>query len=666
VPLASVTSLAETLRRLISPEQSRGMIKAAAGSLDLIPDHVNRVTVGEWAEENRILPTGLTPMPGPFRWGVAPYMREIADCLSESSDVREVAVMKGAQVTFTVGVLENFIGYIIGVAPGPSIFISADKGMAEASVELRVDRMIESAGLAGKVFSQSEKKHNKKTGDTKAKKEFAGGFLLAIGPNVGAKLRSFSARYEVFDEIDAYPQEIGTSDHTKGKTANEGDPIALAKKRTVAFEQIRKILYGSTPLDDSTSRIKPLFLKGDQRYYNVPCKHCGHMQVLRWRDPDGTFRLKYETDAAGRLVHDSVHYECEKCRGAIRNSDKAVFLPAGEWRATAEASEPGFRSYHISALYSPVGMQSWEDICQEWINAKDDLTKLRAFVNTVLGETWVEKGEAPRYERIMMRREEYKKGHLPDGALPLVVTVGADVQSDRIAVEVVAWGRDKESWSVLYEEVPGDTSDIDGEAWKALRQIITGRHAGLPVFRALIDSGFNSPVVYQFCETFVSGVLPVKGDARLQADRGTSRVYALREVPGYYVKRVDLDPGHLKQEIYNSLNRGTADGKPPKAPFPGYCHHPFDYGERYFRMLTAEERVRETTRDGKGRMVWHLQHGRRNEALDCRVYALGCLSVAYGERVKEIEGEDAEAKREAREYTWSDFWTEVEAIKKAS
>jgi phage terminase large subunit GpA-like protein len=182
------------------------------------------------------------------------------------------------------------------------------------------------------------------------------------------------------------------------------------------------------------------------------------------------------------------------------------------------------------------------------------------------------------------------------------------------------------------------------------------------VFRALIDSGFNSPVVYQFCERFHVGVLPVKGDARLQADRGTSRVYALRDVPGYYVKRVDLDPGHLKQEIYNYLNRGTPDGLPPTAPFPGYCHFPFEYGERYFHMLSSEERVREATRDGRGRMVWHLQHGRRNEALDCRVYALGCFSVAYGERGKEVADEDAEAKREPRDYTWMDFWAELAAM----
>ena len=674
VPLASVTSLAETLRRLISPEQRRDMRRAAAAALDFIPDHVNRTTVGEWAEEKRILPAGLTSQPGPFRWSVVPYLREIADCLSESSNVTRVAVMKGAQIGFTVAVLENFIGYIIDVAPGPIMFISADKGMAETSVELRVDRMIESAGLAEKVFSQSEKRHNKKTGDTKSKKEFAGGFLLAIGPNVGAKLRSISVRYVVFDEPEAYPQEIGASDKSKGKTANEGDPIALAERRTVAFEQIRKILYGSTPLDDTTSRIKPLFSKGDQRYYFVPCKHCGHMQRLRWRDDSGAFRLKFETDKKGRLIRESVHYECEKCSGYWKNEDKAFFLPAGEWRPTAEPSEPGFRSYHISALYSPLGMQSWEAIAHEWINSKDDLTKLRAFVNTVLGETWVEKGEAPRYERVMLRKETYHVSQrkpdgeiipctLPGTARPLIVTVGADVQADRIEAEVVVWGWDKESWSLEYAVLFGDTADIGSSAWRGLAELLSRQHAGMGVFRALIDSGYNSPVVYQFCEGYSSGVFPVKGDIRIQADRGVTRVYALRDVPGYHTKRVDLDTGHLKQEIYNALGRGTPDGKAPTAPFPGYCHFPADYDERYYRQLTAEERVREATRDGKGRMVWHLQHGRRNEALDCRVYNLGSLYVAYGERRREIEDEDAAAKREPRAYSWSDFWREIEIIK---
>jgi phage terminase large subunit GpA-like protein len=626
-------------------------------ALDLIPDHVNRTTVGEWAEQNRILPQGLTSMPGPFRWGVAPYMREIADCFSESSDVREVAVMKAAQVTYTVGALENAIGYMIACAPGPAMFISADKGVAETSVELRLDRMLESTGLARLVFSQSDKRHNKKTGDTKAKKEYPGGFLLAVGPNVGAKLRSFSVRYEFFDEIDAYPQEIGTSDKSKGKTAAEGDPIALAKKRTAAFEAIRKIIYGSTPLDDATSRIKPLFLRGDQRRYFVPCPHCGHMQTLRWRDPDGTFRLKFETDDAGRLIQESVHYECEKCGGAWKNSDKAVFLPAGEWRATAKALEQGFRSYHISALYSPLGMQTWEAICQEWIDAQGDLTKLRTFVNTVLGETWVEKGEAPHPEKVWARREGYEVGTAPTTARPLVCTVGADVQKDRIECEVVAWGRDAESWSIEYLTLPGDTSDVNGDAWKAMASVIETTHAGLPVALAMIDSGYNSPVVYSFCDRYLQGVFPIKGDPDLARDKATRRVYALRDVSGYKTRRADLDTTHLKLEVYNHLKRGTATGDVPTEPFPGYCHFPHGYTRGYYDGLMSEDRLPQRMANGKTVMKW-VQHG-RNEPLDARAYALAALYVMFGESLRVLQ-EEAEDDDEVR-YGWSDFWDEMEA-----
>ncbi len=238
----------------------------------IIRDSVNRLTVSEWAEQKRVLPKGLTSMPGPFRWNVTPYLREIVDCFSETSPVQKVAVMKGARIGATVGVGENWIGYVIDVACGPMMFISGDKETAESAVEVRLDRMIQSAGLQGKIFAQAEKTHGKKTGDTKSKKEFAGGFLLALGPNVGAKLRSFGIRYLFFDEVDAYPLEL----------QNEGDPIMLAERRTDEFERLRKILYISTPLIEQTSRIKPLFQAGDQRYYHIPCKHCGHMQRLVW------------------------------------------------------------------------------------------------------------------------------------------------------------------------------------------------------------------------------------------------------------------------------------------------------------------------------------------------------------------------------------------------
>jgi hypothetical protein len=217
---------------------------------ELIETRITRKRPSEWATEKRVMPNGLTSLPGPFRWETTPYLREIIDCFATSSPIQKVAIMKGAQLGLSVGVLENLIGWIIDVEPGPTLFVTADKELAESVVETRVDRMIESAGIAHKIFAQVEKAHGRKTGDTKSKKEFPGGFLLPVGPNVAGKLRSYSIKTILFDEVDGFPQEVGA----------EGDPLKLAERRTDAFSRTRKILYiadcGGIKQDQAAVRVR--------------------------------------------------------------------------------------------------------------------------------------------------------------------------------------------------------------------------------------------------------------------------------------------------------------------------------------------------------------------------------------------------------------------------
>jgi len=635
------------------------LVKAFPSSLPIL-------TVSEWAEKKRVLPPGLTSLPGPFHWRTTPYLREIADCFSESSPVERVALMKGARIGATVGVGENWIGYVIDCAPGPMLYIGADKESAQMSAELRIDRMIESAGLADKIFSQSTKAHGKKTGDTKAKKEFAGGFLMPIGPNSTAKLRGFGCRYIFFDEVDEYPDDLGTE---KNK---QGDPIKLAERRSDEYESIRKIFYASTPTVDTSSRIRPLFLRGDQRYYYVPCRHCNHMQTLRWK------QLKYEAPD-DKLVVESVHYECEACGQPWSNNDKAWFLPRGEWRPTAEAREPNFRSYHINSLYSPVGMRTWGAICQEWLLVKDDPQSLRVFTNTVLGECWQDRGEVPRTDKVMAQIEagEYhidpQQGRvlaLPTTARPLLVTVGADVQADRIEAEVVAWGIGFESWSLAYltlekpsEKAP-DTDDLNSETWRMLRQALMEKHAGLPIDFALVDCGFNTNTVYDFCAS-LNNVLPVKGDPGMSEDKA-SREYPIRlsDVKEKGIQRADVNVDYFKGEIYANIKRGTETGETPAEPFPGFCHFPGEYTRRYANMLTAERRVMQPTgKTGRAKRVWKAQG--RNEALDCRVYALAALYVMFRYEAEKLEAWYREKNiKDFPRYTWQQFWDFVVDLKK--
>lgn len=614
---------------------------------ETVRTEISHITVKQWAETKRIIPEGLSALPGKFSWEVTPYLAEIADCLSAVSPVQEVYVAKGAQIGYSVGVLENGMGYIIDQEPGPTLYATGDQSMAEQSGSLRIDRMLQSAGIAGKIFSQVETKSNRATGHTKMTREFPGGFLMTIGPNSASKLRQNSIRYLLLDEIDAYPHD----------TQGEGDPIKLMFRRTDSFEAIRKVIGGSTPTIANSSRIWDLYVTGDQRKFYVPCRECGEMQQLEWKN------LKWETDETGHLIYDSVHYVCCKCGAKWKNTDKSYFLPRGEWRPTAKAAKPNLRSYHISSMYSPVGMRSWESAVQEWIDAQNDPAKIRVFVNTFLGEPYVEKGDAPPYERIMLRREGWhaesrRLNKLNAGNLWFetdctadicLVTIGADVQKDRIECEVVGWTAGKESYSLGYFVLFGHPQDSGNPCWTDLAEIIQKPHAGLIPCLTLIDSSYSSDAVYDFCSHFGGqGVLASQGADRPQK----GKVYALYPVKGTNASRVDLNVDFLKQEVYSSLGKIRMSDT---APFPpGYCHFSADYTEHYFKMLTAEERVPEKNRKtGFVRWVWKKIR-ERNEALDCRVYALGAVYLLASTLSNQPDGS----------ILWEEFWKYWEEQKK--
>jgi phage terminase large subunit GpA-like protein len=573
-----------------------------------LDDEKLTLQVSEWAELRRVLPEGLTSQPGPWSNDVAPFMVEPMDCLSDSSEIQVIVMMKGAQITATTSLIENLIGYVIDESPGPMMYITGDKGMAEQSIELKVDRMLESTGLVDKISSQSEDKKRTKTGNTKTKKEFAGGFLIAQGPRSGSKLRGFSIKYLMLDEVDAYPQQVG----------DEGDPIKLALRRTDAYELTRKVLLISTPLVKDTSRILPEFLKGDQRYYYVPCKKCKKMQRIKWDN------IKYETDDDENLIYDSVHYQCDnpKCKAKWKNSDKVTFLGKGEWRATATPKDPFTRSYQISSLYSPVGMRSWENIVQEWLEVKDNPAMLKVFVNTVLGECWEERGENTKYEIVYARRETYHTGEIPEECY--FITFGADVQKDRIELQLVAWGRNKESWAIDYKTFYGDTSDINSDAWVGLDDFIKTTYfhplyGEIGILIGCIDSNYNSPVVYSFCEQY-ENLYPVRGDSHAKKDK----FYQPRAVAGYGTTRYDLCVDLFKDEFYGYLKKREKreDGSYPT----GFCHFPIDFDEEFFKGLTAEIKIKKISRAGNVSYAYKKIR-ERNEQLDTRVYALAAVYI---------------------------------------
>ncbi len=575
------------------------------------------LTVSEWADRYRVLSQRASSEPGRWRTDRTPYLKEIMDCLSPASPVQRVALMKGAQIGGTeCG--NCWIGYVIHQAPGPMMAVAPTVELAKRNSKQRIDPLIEeSEVLRGRV----KERRSRDSGNTVLSKEFPGGVLILTGANSAVGLRSMPARYLFLDEVDGYP----------GDVEGEGDPILLAERRSATFQR-RKILLVSTPKTKSLSRIQREYEASDQRRYFVPCPHCQEYQTLD---------LENLSWAEGRPRE--AEYACAHCGSLIGERHKTWMLEHGKWRPTAQG-DGRTAGFHLSSLYSPVGWFGWADAAETYEQAQKTPDLMKGFVNTVLGLPFEEEAEAPEWQRLYERRGTYRIGVVPEGGLFL--TAGVDVQKDRIEVEVVAWGRGKESWSVDYRVMEGDTARA--EVWAKLDAVLAKDwpHASgqtLPIGVMCVDAGYATQDVYAWVRQHPQASWGPAGAAARQPrtavavngrDQDTALLLSVSRADAGGKRRGlrvwSVGTPVAKGELYRWLklewptDEALADG----ASYPpGACHFP-QYGEEYFKQLTAERLV---TRIVKGfpRGSWEKEPGRRNEALDCRVYARAAAAI-YG------------------------------------
>src|SRR5574344_393211 len=91
-----------------------------------------RLTVSQWADKYRILPSTTSSEAGRWRTARTPYLREIMDELSVTSDTQKVVVIKGTQ-----------IGYFIHHAPCPIGFWQPIEKLAERHAKQKLWKMRE-------------------------------------------------------------------------------------------------------------------------------------------------------------------------------------------------------------------------------------------------------------------------------------------------------------------------------------------------------------------------------------------------------------------------------------------------------------------------------------------------------------------------------------------
>ncbi|MBE7183838.1 MAG: phage terminase large subunit family protein [Methylobacterium mesophilicum] len=586
------------------------------------------LTVSQWADQHRMLASRASAEPGRYRTARTPYMRAIMDALSPSAAVQRVVFMKAAQVGATEAG-NNWTGFVIHHAPGPMLAVQPTVELAKRNSRQRIDPLIEESQVLREKVKPAR---SRDAGNTMLSKEFAGGILIMTGANSAVGLRSTPARYIFLDEVDAYPASAD----------EEGDPVSLAEARSLTFAHRRKVFLVSTPTIRGLSRIEREFEASDQRRFFVPCPHCGAMQWLRFE------RLRWDK---GRP--DTARYVCEHCDEPIAEYHKTAMLAGGEWRATATGSDPGTVSFHLSALYSPVGWFSWAQVARAFEAAQGSDEAVKAFRNTVLGETWVESGEAPDWQRLADRREQWLAGTVPAGGLFL--TAGADVQKDRIEVDVWAWGRGLTSWlvdHVVIEGGPGSSS-----AWAELDRLLgrTWLHqsgAAMRIARLCIDTGYETPAVYAWARRVGFGqVAPVKGvEGFNRASPVSGPTYVDATIAGKRLRRGarlwTVAVSTFKAETYRFLRLARASDEERDAGIadpPGTVHLPAWADSEWLKQLVAEQLVTVRTKRGFARLEWQKLR-ERNEALDCRTYARAAAWIAGADRWPDARWQDLETQ----------------------
>lgn len=595
------------------------------------------VEVDEWADRNRKLTDVESSASGQWKTSRTPYLREPMRVLSNTHPAREVALKFAAQV----GKSEtgnNWIGYCIDFAPGPMLLVQPTVEIGKRFSRQRISKMI---GATPRLSNKIKDSRSRDSGNTTMQKEFPGGLMVITGANSAAGLRSMPIRYLFMDEVDAYPVDVD----------GEGDPCELAEARTRTFAR-KKILYTSTPTFEGRSTIDDKFQEGDQRHYYVPCPHCDHMQTLKW---SGLQWKKGKPKTA--------RYVCEDCGVLIDEHHKTEMLARGEWRAHNPDAETDVVSFHLNSLYSPVGRFAWWECADKWIKAQGNQERLRTFVNTVLGETWSDKDAPPDWKILYDRREKYKPNTIPEPGV-LFLTAGVDVQADRLEVEVVGWGRDKQSWSIDHRVFFGDIHNIgEGGPWAELAEMLTETwvHTSgveMSLVRMAVDEGYETQTVRSWVRKFpATRVLAVMGSDTQQVLLGVPQARDVSHA-GKRIKRglktYNIGVSIAKSELYGWLNQEKPTEESGEDYPAGYCHFP-QYAEEWFKQLTAEQTVVRIVR-GYRRYLWEKTR-ERNEALDLRVYAR-VAAAAFGidrfkaakwdELAKNLGGTTAKKKRSTK------------------
>lgn len=539
-----------------------------------------KLTMSQWADEFAVI-SNLNAEPGRWKTSRVPYMKEIMDSVSDPK-TREITLMFSAQTTKT-SFLQNLVGYFSHQEPSPILLVQPTEGDAINFSRTKLQPMIECTPVLKKIFDPRN--------STLSYKSYPGGYVAMVGGHSATSLCSRSCRIVLLDEIDRMPDDI----------SGEGNPVDLARKRATTFRN-SLVVAASTPNEAGNSKIETLYLAGTQHRYHLKCIHCSEYWYPEWDHVQWTDGNP-----------DSALLVCPYCGGTHADYERDASSKKGIW--VPENPTARHLSYHTNALCSPFAPLS--KMVEEYLVKSSDPSKMQSFYNLELGLPYKYTGESVGDLALVNRAEPYTTTTLPNAIVHL--TVGVDIQADRIEYCVTGFSNEGVCYNVDYGIVYGDTTYMS--TYNAFRDQLFNtpyiREDGISLEPAIIfmDSGYNTVTVHEFCSANKKyNIHAVKG----KSGPGQMVRESKNNKTGTWAQIIAVDL--FKELLFNCLAIKDIDS-------PHYIHFPIARDVEFYTQLCMSE-TREKQVDRSGIVFWKYKKIRdRNEGLDTMVYSLAAYRV---------------------------------------
>ncbi len=602
-----------------------------------------RTTPDAWGAENRTYPpsSGYPGRRNPYLtpYGV-PFGRAIA-----GRRYRRCVFVVSAQSGKSETILD-VIGQRLDQQPAPILYVGPNKQFITEQWEPRVMALLDEApALAAKVARGKRM--------TKTRKVIAGVPLRLAHAGSSTALKSDPASLALTDEADELMANV------KG----QGDPIGLIDARgdthadfvhamvsttsrgpkEVEADPISKLEFWKVqPADDIESTIWKFWQSGTRHHWTWRCPHCEERFVPRLSCLEYEHKGE-EAKTTPARAKEMAHLVCPRNGCIIEQADKKSIEATGLEVAPGQGLDadgntigapPDTDTWSLwtSGLCSP--FQSFGDRAARLVEAiqTGDPEKVQTVTNAAFGELWMPSGgDAPVWEDVAARRLPYRFREVAAGVL--FITVGVDVQKDRLVYVIRGWGLRSESWLIEHGEIFGLHHDTRlDDIWLELTDLIETEFCGIPVRRVFIDAGFrpgkrdagDENKVYEYCRRHARLVYPCKGYAKRTVPISVNKI-DVKPVGGaasYGLDLVRLDSDVLKSWLHARI-RWPEDQ-------PGGWHIAQDASDDYCRHLVSEARVRKPG----GGVIW-MRRSRHNHYLDAEALAYAAAKMIGLERLRD-------------------------------